>query len=179
MRLFAGIALDEGTRIACTHVSARLEATGFAARYEGSEKLHVTLAFLGRVDASQLNDIQAMLDGVAAESTRFSLQLDKLGAFPNERRPRIIYIGSREQGAEFRHLSAAVRAGYEARGFTFNDAFVAHVTIARVKGGSTAPLPMIEVTPIDFKVEALTLFESLPGNGTTRYELAHTSAMKW
>ena len=136
MRLFAGIELDTTVRDACARVQDRLRAANFEARYEPPEKLHVTLAFLGRVDGAQLPEVESVLDNVATAHYAIELTLDKLGAFPHERRPRVIYVGSRAQGAAFRELAVALRERYAAMGFSFDEDVVAHVTIARVKGGS-------------------------------------------
>jgi 2'-5' RNA ligase len=98
--------------------------------------------------------------------------LDKLGAFPHERRPRVVYIGARDQGALFRTLAANVRDAYAALGFDFNNDPVAHVTIARVKE-SKRPLPLVEFGPIAVDIRELSLFESLPdpAHRTSRYQL--------
>ncbi len=177
MRLFAGIELDRATRDACVDVQDRLRAANFDARYEPGEKLHVTLTFLGRVEDARLADVKAILDDVAAHHGRFELTLDKLGAFPHERRPRILFIGSRAQGAPFRALATELRERYAAMGFTFEDDVVAHVTIARVKGGSARPLPLLDVATMELPVGALALFESLPDKQTTRYVVRHTSEL--
>jgi RNA 2',3'-cyclic 3'-phosphodiesterase len=178
MRLFAGIALDDATRAACAHVAGRLEGSGFPGRYDSPDKYHVTLAFLGNVESARFERISCVLDEAARQTDAFMITLDKLGAFPHERRPRIVYIGSRNQGAAFRTLALALRERYEAMGFTFKDDAVAHVTVARVKGGSTKPLPLIDVEPIQSQAGEITLFESLPAETTTRYVVRHTSAMK-
>lgn len=175
-RLFVGIALDERTRDACAAASQQLQKTGFAAKYEAPEKLHVTLAFLGYVLAQRYAEIVSAL-GAAACTAPFTVRLDKLGGFPQERRPRIVYVGAREQGAPFRTLAARVRDTYVALGFAFKNDAVAHVTIGRVKAPSRA-LPLIEFAPITLRIEALTLFESLPdrANNTSRYETLERAA---
>jgi 2'-5' RNA ligase len=92
-----------------------------------------------------------------------------VGAFPNERRPRVLYVGSRNQGGAFRNLAHRLRKRYAQLNFTFDDDAVAHVTIARVKGGSSRPLPRIGVGPVSLRVAALTLFESVSEERGTRY----------
>lgn len=171
-RLFAGIQLDDLARAACADAGARLQRTGFPARYEAADKLHVTLAFLGNVPQSQYEAVVAALEGAAAGNGVFELTLDKLGAFPHERRPRVVYVGAREQGAPFRTLAGRVREAYAALGFTFDGDPVAHVTIARIKEPQR-PLPTIEFAPIALRADSLTLFESLfdPQAKTSRYEV--------
>jgi 2'-5' RNA ligase len=171
-KLFVGIALDAQARAACAAVAEEVRKTGLAAKYEAPEKLHATLAFLGFVEPSRVEEITATLASCAQRSTRFVVTLDKLSAFPHERRPRVVYVGAREQGAPFRTLSADVRDSYAALGFEFHDDAVAHITIARVKE-SKRPLPLVEFAPIVLEIRELALFESLPdpANKTSRYEI--------
>jgi RNA 2',3'-cyclic 3'-phosphodiesterase len=171
-RLFVGIDLDETARAACAAVSAELRKTGFGAKYESPEKLHVTLAFLGFVEPASVAAIVSQLASSALRCAPSAVTLDKLGAFPHERRPRVVYIGAREQGASFRALAAGVRNGYAAHGFDFTNDPVAHVTVARVKE-STRALPLLEFKPISLQIRRLVLFESLPdpAHETSRYEV--------
>jgi 2'-5' RNA ligase len=177
-RLFVGIELDDAARAACAAVAEQLRGTGFAAKYESAEKLHVTLAFLGNVGANQYEAVAAALDGVAAQTAPFGLTLDRIGAFPHERKPRVIYIGAREQGAPFRKLAHSTRDAYATLGFQFDEDPVAHVTIARVKN-PRAPLRSVEFAPISFEMGSLSLFESLfdPGANTSRYDVARVAAL--
>lgn len=97
-------------------------------------------------------------------------------AFPHERRPKIVWIGCRDQGAPYRALAYAARSAFEPLGFTFEKNAVAHVTIARVKGG-LAHLPMLDVAPMQVHVTQAVLFESLPAGRTTRYEVRHRAPL--
>ncbi len=168
-KLFAGIDLDSRVRRECAQIAARLEAQGVRARFEPAQKLHVTLAFLGWVDADQVEPIAQALRAAASACKGFTLQFDKVGAFPHERKPRIIWIGCREQGEEFRNVAAALRIEYGRLGFNFEKDAVTHVTIARVKEGN-AHLPVLDFKPVRLSVKELTLFESLPAGRTTHYE---------
>ena len=178
-RLFVGITLSEPARTACAQAAQRLRAAGFDAKYEDPTKLHVTLAFLGNVDRSRCDEIAAAMQRGSEPCSAFELSLDKLGAFPHERRPRVVYVGSRRQGVAFRTLAAAVRDAYRSLGFAFDDDAVAHVTIARVKRGRR-PLPSIEVGPATLAVANVALFESTfePGKNTSRYEVVARHALR-
>lgn len=175
-KLFAGIELDERTRAACAAVSARLQDAGFPARFEAAEKLHITLAFLGWVDAERLERIGDALRAAAQGQAPFEITLDRIGAFPHERRPRIVWIGSHDQGEGFRRVARAAQAAYAEMGFSFTQDAVAHVTIARVKEGR-AHLPVLDVGPMRVRVTHISLFESLPDVRTTRYEVRDRAAL--
>lgn len=169
-RLFAGIELDATSRDACAAVCEQLRNTGLTAKYEAPEKLHVTLAFLGYVEPARYASVVEALTA-AATAASFGVTLDRIGAFPHERKPRVVYVGAREQGAPFRALAESIREAYGRLGFEFGNDAVAHVTIARVKPPHR-PLPLIEFPPIPLRIDRLTLFESLPdkARNTSRYE---------
>jgi 2'-5' RNA ligase len=180
-RYFAGIELDDATRKACASVGQRLRDAGFSAGFESADKLHLTLAFLGNIEEDRLGDIVGALQRAAEAISPFDLTLDRIGAFPHERNPRVVYVGARQQGAGFRSAATIVRAAYEGLGFTFKDDAVAHVTIARVKGGARrGPAPAIAVGPIPMTVVELALFESIfdPSKRRTRYETAARASLE-
>ncbi len=170
LKLFSGIDLTPTVRAKCCGVAERLRASALDARFEAPEKLHITLAFLGWVEPEAVEPVRNALAQTAQEIAPFDLTLDKLGAFPHERKPRVIWIGASEQDAAFRELSRTLRAAYEELGFHFEKESVAHITIARVKGGD-AHLPSLDIQPMKLTVRELTLFESIPAGRTTRYEV--------
>jgi 2'-5' RNA ligase len=175
-KLFAGIELDTRVRTKCAQIGARLAAQGLDARFEPEDKLHITLAFLGWVDPEQVAPIGGALDAAASAAAPFTLTLDKIGAFPHERRPKILWIGSRDQGAPYRRLAYAARTSFEPLGFAFEKDAVAHVTIARIKG-CHAHVPTIDMAPLQVHVTEVVLFESLPAGPTTRYEVRHRAKL--
>ena len=108
----------------------------------------------------------------AARSAAVRLTFDKLGAFPHERSPRVVYVGAREQGARVPNACATRARRLRALGFEFDNDAVAHVTIARVKEPSR-PLPLDRVRADSARIAKLALFESLPDprEQTSRYEI--------
>jgi RNA 2',3'-cyclic 3'-phosphodiesterase len=178
MRLFAGIELPHDVQTQCVAVAERLRAANLEARYEQAEKLHITLAFIGNVDPARFDEIIEAVNTAATRCRAFDMQLDRVGAFPHERRPRIVWVGSRAQGPAYRELATATRSALEARGFAFEDDAIAHVTIARIKGGGMRPVPLVDIAPIPLRVDAIALFESLPASQSTRYEVRLRAALR-
>lgn len=177
-KLFVGIELDDRVRAACASLAQRLMRAGLDARYEPVEKLHVTLAFLGWVEAEAVGPITDAMERVAREHAAFSLRLDRIGAFPHERKPRVVWVGSHDQGKAFRELSRALCVAYETLGFTFDKDALAHVTVARIKE-PRRPLPMLDgIEPVEQRVASIALFDSIPDRGTTRYEVLKRAELR-
>ena len=109
------------------------------------------------------------LRAALAPVTRFNVRFEVLGGFPNERSARLVWVGAREPDPAFGRLVANVRE--VARSFAHLDekAAVFHVTIARLR--EPERLPTIAIPPRIMSVAVVALFESLPADGTTRYEI--------
>lgn len=102
-------------------------------RWVPSENLHLTLKFLGDVSTTNLQFVTQMLTRETEKQPCFSVQFGGLGAFPNPRRPRVIWIGLHAPetlATLYRSLeAAAARLGYSPEEKPFSP----HLTIGRVK----------------------------------------------
>jgi 2'-5' RNA ligase len=134
-----------------------------------AESLHVTLAFLGWRDEAEIEVVGALLAGLARPVEALSL------AGPRRlppRRPRVLAVELADADGALAALQRDVaRALAEAVGWEpERRAFLAHVTVARVR--ADARLPEVEPPPAlgPFAARALTLFRSHVGAGGSRYE---------
>ena len=99
--------------------------------------IHLTLKFLGDIRESQIQPLQGVLQRAAASAQPFSLEARGVGAFPNPRAPRVIWLGlvggSGEMGA-LRRLQAEIENGTAELGFQKEArAFTPHLTLARIR----------------------------------------------
>ncbi|HTD33358.1 MAG TPA: RNA 2',3'-cyclic phosphodiesterase [Candidatus Elarobacter sp.] len=172
-RLFVAAELDEPARAACADVAERLRAKGFAAKWVPPENYHLTVAFVGGVEEARVDDVRAAVRDAAARASSLDVPLDAVGAFPNERRARIAWVGSSTPQPAFATLCGAVRAALSVLGFTFDRHTDAHVTLARAEGRSALPnVPAPSIAP--FRIASLTLYRSFTEPSGARYEpLAH------
>jgi 2'-5' RNA ligase len=168
-RLFIGVEMDERARFACEAVAVRLERAGLRARFIPPENYHLTLLFLGNVENEKVPSIESAARAAAAKHSAFTIALDRAGAFPHERKPSVVFVGSHGVDARYRALAKDVRAGYAALGYVCDDDAVPHVTIARVPEKNRRPMPRIEIEPIAVAIGSLRVFESVPHEGRTRY----------
>lgn len=150
-----------------------------------AQKLHLTLKFLGECDESRLAALIAGADRVAAAHRAFEMELGGVGAFPNFRRPRVVWLGvSSEPRLELLHHDvelAAADVGYEVEGRPFRP----HVTLARVR----TPLPPPRARTFaraaravsysaTMSVDRLTLFDSATAAGAgAHYRRLHTAPL--
>jgi 2'-5' RNA ligase len=101
------------------------------------EGIHLTLKFLGDIQETQVEALREILHRAAASARPFTLEASGLGAFPNPRAPRVIWLGlhgSNDDMAELQRLQAAVEDGVAGLGFPKEArAFTPHLTLARVR----------------------------------------------
>ncbi len=145
-----------------------------------SPRRHLTLKFLGDVASERLASVVTFAEHAAARHRAFSMQVGGIGAFPNFRRARVVWIGvEHEPRLELLHHDLEV-AG-DAHGFEIEGrAFRPHVTVARVR----APLELERVRAlaraarrIDFAaqqvVDRITVFESTLAAAGSQYRRVH------
>lgn len=104
------------------------------ARWIDPENYHITLRFIGDIDAGVANDVASILDGV--NRAPFELRLDGLAAFGG-RKPRSVFANVApsqalmDLQAELERLMQRVGLAPEGRKFT------PHVTMARLRDSSS------------------------------------------
>ena len=95
--------------------------------------MHLTLKFLGDTATSHLDFIKQLLTREANSHQQFTLQLSGLGAFPNSRRPRLLWIGIHAP-ADLASLQKSIESGTTRLGYEQEErAFSPHLSIGRVR----------------------------------------------
>ena len=93
VRTFVAVDISPAVKAQIGQIIGQLRPLGSMIRWVRPEGLHLTLKFLGEISQEQLATVyQAVESGVAGISP-FSFTLAEMGAFPNLRRPRVIWIG--------------------------------------------------------------------------------------
>jgi RNA 2',3'-cyclic 3'-phosphodiesterase len=170
VRLFVAIDVSDETRAQLRRVrdalEARLAANRSAPRvtWVTEAAAHVTVRFIGEVSEETADRIRSALSA-PIDRRAYLLEFEGLGAFPNTRRPRTIWIGATNGQSETAALASAVNARLdpiigpgEARDFR------AHLTVARVKEQMRfdwdAALAAIDARRSRSAIDHVTLYQS-------------------
>lgn len=95
---------------------------------------HLTLRFLGETDERRLPELRALLQAVAERAAPFRIELRGLGAFPDPRRPRLLYAEVGEGRESVVALAAAVESALAPVGLPPSTRpFRPHLTLLRVR----------------------------------------------
>lgn len=100
----------------------------------GAEVIHLTCVFLGDIEQDQVDPIIAALEEAASGREPFVTCFDGVGAFPNFRNPRTVWVGYEDGASEVVELKRSIDTALEPLGFKpERRTFHPHVTLGRVK----------------------------------------------
>jgi len=141
MRTFVGVALDDSIRRKIVALQLEFANTGARVKWVEPENLHVTMLFLGEVDAREVLQVCKTVGRVAANVPTFPMAVAGVGGFPNLRRPRTLWIGVEEGAAELVRLHDEMELELrKLGGYRREDRqFTPHITLGRVKGDDVVP----------------------------------------
>src|SRR6266702_7217326 len=92
MRLFVALEIPSEVRENLAGLLKSLRAVSPQTRWVRPENLHVTLEFIGEVPEAKLASIRTALAGVRSDQP-VALDFRGLGFFPNEKHPRVFWVG--------------------------------------------------------------------------------------
>jgi len=133
MRLFIAVNIPAAVRDGIYADAEPLRAATTAIRWVSPAALHVTLKFLGEQDESLVTPLRDTLESVASRHAPISVRTTDVGAFPNFRRPRVVWVGMTGERAlqslagDIDRALTPLGIPQETRGFQ------AHLTLGRVK----------------------------------------------
>jgi len=166
VRAFIAIDLDPGIKTALEALVRALKPTRADVRWVGPPGMHLTLKFLGEIDAGRADRIGQVLSIVVGRHAAFPLRLEGTGAFPSERSPRVLWAGLAAE-PRLLALQSDLETALEAEGFDREARpFSPHLTLGRVKGPARMREAMAELERHrgdvfgGMTVRKLTLFES-------------------
>jgi 2'-5' RNA ligase len=136
IRTFIAIELTDALHRALADAEAQFERDRAArfVRWVAPENIHITLKFLGDVDTDRMSDLPRALADACAGSAPFIMAIGGAGAFPNTRRPNVVWIGARGQIEIAARLAQKIDATCVALGFAREERpFAPHLTLGRVK----------------------------------------------
>ena len=93
MRCFVAIPLPKEVKDEAARIQKELRSLDLHAKWVEFDNLHVTMKFLGEVREEDLDKAKQIVSGVSSFAKTFSLRLFGLGAFPDVRRPRVLWLG--------------------------------------------------------------------------------------
>ena len=135
MRLFVALEIPSEVRDSFATLIKELRAADASfsknrARWVRPENLHITLKFIGHVDAGKLDPIRAVLTEVCSGNP-VQLRFRGLGFFPGGKRPKVLWVGI-EASPNLARLATEIDARLARLGILGETReFAPHLTLAR------------------------------------------------
>lgn len=165
-RLFFAFWPDEATREAMHH-AARKAVRGSGGRPVPAANLHMTVAFLGSVAESRIDEVRAVGRAVGRAvpvGPAFEIVFDGVAFWP---KPQVLVAESSRPAPEAAAIAARLWARLVPLGIPPDvRPFKPHVTLARKV---VKPAPELSLKPVRWPVSALTLVESVTDPEGSRY----------
>ena len=133
VRAFLSVNIEDDALLSrIAHIQGRLDRDAAKMKLVERENIHYTWRFFGDTPVSKLERIREEMSNLSFQS--FTIQVAGVGAFPNIRRPRVIWVGATQNAERMVELKKATddllgNVGYPPE----KKRFTPHATIARVR----------------------------------------------
>ena len=140
IRAFIAIEMSPEIRRRLDQVSDELKQRlkDIPVRWVPVENIHLTLKFLGDVSVANLEVLKKILQSEIAGHHPFEMSVGELGAFPSNRRPRVIWVKV-EAPAELEAVQRGIETESTRLGYAREErAFSPHLTLGRVSRNASS-----------------------------------------
>lgn len=179
-RLFFAVPLSVEVRSLLTGLQQRLAESGVRVKWVEPPNLHLTLRFLGDQPDDRLEELREIAQAVAGAHAPFALALQGVGAFPEPKHPRTLWVGTGEGGEALTALGRDLSQALEAAGVVAPEGkpFAAHCTLGRVRqegglGPLSTALAAATVTSAPWPVTHFVLYASRLSSAGPVYRPLH------
>jgi 2'-5' RNA ligase len=179
IRLFIAWPLAREVEQELGRISFQLKQKGGRIGWVAPQNIHLTARFLGDTDEGAVPRLISLIDSIAAHTTKTTLTLDKLGAFPDLKRPRVIWAGLAGETEQLQRTVDEIERNVRELGFSpESKRFKPHLTLGRVKDlhgveGVLMAVQQFRVPEVAVMLDRLVLFKSTLAPQGSIYERLH------
>jgi 2'-5' RNA ligase len=169
IRCFIAIHLPANVQKQISTYSENLKKISHDVRWIRAKNIHLTLKFLGEIEAKRVDLVKKNLYSLSDQFSPFCLKISGSGCFPGKKRPRVFWLGM-EQGKENPLFSIhhwieeqLLKLGFEKEKRRFSP----HLTLGRVRARQPVDFSDLFIfleqnpfIPIEFQVEEIVFMQS-------------------
>ncbi len=125
------------------------------------ENLHITCKFLGEINNHQLEELKRSLNESFNKNERIKINLKGFGAFPNFKRPRVLWIGV--DGEKEKLISVWEKIEDITRKLKIGESekdYIPHLTLGRVKVPIAVNSDFISYTSREIIISSIVIYQS-------------------
>lgn len=186
VRTFVAIEVGAAVQSRALQLIDRLRSTECQVNWVERKNLHLTLKFLGDVPTLEMAAVCRTVVKVAAQIAPLEIAIVGAGAFPQVRRPRVVWLGVGEGSDPLRALHQAIDEALRPLGHRGDSRpFKPHLTLGYVRDGSAMAGSLtdsiVQAAAFDAgttEVTEVVVMASHPDAGGPRYELLARCPLK-
>jgi len=166
MRLFIAMPLPVEIEKMLGEIVFALKQNRAKVKWVDSKNIHLTLKFLGETDEKLVPGIIEAIKHAVEKYRAVVSQINGLGAFPNPKRPRVIWAGLAGGIENLAEIAGYIEDEMEKLGFEKeNRPFKSHLTLGRVKDNFrieelTERIKNHNLSPTELVFDKIVLFKS-------------------
>ncbi|OIO35644.1 MAG: 2'-5' RNA ligase [Candidatus Omnitrophica bacterium CG1_02_44_16] len=173
-RLFIATELPPDVKKRLQSIQNELKKFGPDVKWVEPKNIHLTIKFLGNVEAKVSEKIGKLLEKDFSLNKSFKVTLDRIGCFPSLQAPRILWAGFEDKQNNSKKIARLLGNPLSDREFQL------HATLGRFRSSYeiTAFIEQIKklnltFKPYDFFIDNITLFESRLSAKGPAYTILH------
>jgi len=180
IRTFIAIELPAEVKRLVRQIQEKLGESTEGIRWVKDENLHLSVKFLGNVEENKINDISTAIENAAKDFSVIKLDTGQPGVFPNEKRPRVLWLGIEGDVEQFVRLSKTCESELSKLDYEKDEREIKpHITIGRIRDpkkqkGLVTVLRDLSVESIKFKADSLNLMRSELNQKGAVYSILHS-----
>jgi len=121
------------------NLQTELKAIDAQVSWTKPSNIHLTLKFLGAVEATRIQKVARAVQRAVVGINRFEIEISGAGCFPSARSPRVLWIGLPEVPDALQQLYSNLESELDREGFAREKRkFSPHLTIGRLRGPKNA-----------------------------------------
>ncbi len=134
VRTFICIEIPEAIKECIGCLQEKLRTIDAQVSWTKPSNMHLTLKFLGDVEASRIDRVSSAVDRASARVSPFEIEVSGAGCFPSRRSPRVLWVGFSNATEALNQLHANIEEELAREGFPRERRkFSPHLTIGRVR----------------------------------------------
>lgn len=166
MRLFIALPLPQEIVQFLGNIVADFRQKPGKVKWVNPKNIHLTLKFLGETDNGKVEAISRSIKNTAGKHPSINNIIDKIGGFPNLRRPKVIWAGLTDNIDKLEDLASDIDSEMTELGFEKETRkFKSHLTLGRVKDNRDMSdlakyLESYQIQPMAVLFDKIVLFKS-------------------
>jgi len=167
IRAFIACDIPEGLLKKTSDIQDKLKKLDAEVSWTRIDGIHITLKFLGDIEQEIIERVADVIEEATTGQPPFEICIKGSGAFPNLKKPRVVWIGVEDLNKGLMHIQQALDGRLKALGFEPEEReFRPHLTLGRVKGAkgkerlSSAISGLKDIEIGSFTVDRVILYKS-------------------